>query len=402
MSPPRVMKKVWAAVENRGSPDPVTTTLQGQSDPPNHSRSEAEGDNTGVGGSSFMGEEIALRSAISSDNRSRHTSIMGGDSGIDNRSRHTSIMEGDTETNDATGEEQGENIKQQEGEGEGEVKGEEQQQQQQQQDQQRHINGNLLDISLSRRWLQTKKYCKIILCILLAVAVVACYRYNSSFSKYPWRTESPTPSWSPSWSPSQQRHDLNLQLVLDQIINPSNRPQIIHSLSISGKQHLPDDLLATVAAFTASCHPETFVLATFLARNLSDAFESQRPQLSSRQVRAVLLHAYELADRATGADAKAYTAARRTTSSPYSSEKTQEEEKEEEEEETLDHRCEELADSDYAGTYLAQVMRILKELYMAAAADGPMEERWAREVRDGFDEWFYERLLRVSSSYGKR
>ena len=320
-------------------------------------------------------------------------------------------MEGDTETNNAIGEEQGENIKEEEGEGEGEVEGEEQQQQQeqqqpeqqqQQQNQQRHINGNLLDNSLSRRWLQIKKYCKIILYILLAVAVVARYRYNSSFSKYPWRTESPTPSWSPSWSPSQQRHDLNLQLVLDQIINPSNRPQIIHSLGISGKQHLPDDLLATVAAFTTSCHPETFVLATFLARNLSDAFESQRPPLSSRQVRAVLLHAYELADRAAGAEAKAYTAARRTTSSPYSNEKTQEEEKEEREEEILDHRCEELADSDYAGTYLAQVMRILKEMYMAAAADGPMEERWAREVRDGFDEWFYERLLRVSSCYGKR
>ena len=104
------MKKIWAAIENRGSPDPVTTTLQGQSHPPNHSRSEAEGDNTGVGGSSFMGEEVTHRSAISSDNRSRHTSIMEGDSGIDNRSRHTSIIRGDTEINDVIGEEQRENI----------------------------------------------------------------------------------------------------------------------------------------------------------------------------------------------------------------------------------------------------------------------------------------------------
>ena len=154
MSSPRLMKKVWAAVENPDPPDPVTVTLQERSDPPNLSQNEAEGDYIGVRGSSFMGEEIAPRSGASSDNRLRQTSIMGGDSRIDN----------------AAGEEHGEKNKEEGGGGGGEGA---EQQQQQQQHQQQHIMGNLPYNRPSRRWFPTKKFCKIPLCILLAVAVVA-------------------------------------------------------------------------------------------------------------------------------------------------------------------------------------------------------------------------------------
>lgn len=87
-----------------------------------------------------------------------------------------------------------------------------------------------------------------------------------------------------------------------------------------------------------------------------------------------------------------------TTPYPDNTEKMTKEEKEE----ASYHQCLALSDPAYTRTYLEHVMSVLKELYMTAAADGPLEERGGREVRDGFEEWFYERVLRVSSFEGRR
>ena len=74
----------------------------------------------------------------------------------------------------------------------------------------------------------------------------------------------------------------------------------------------------------------------------------------------------------------------------------------EEKEEASYHQCSALSDPAYTRTYLEHVMSVLKGLDMIAAADGPLEKRGGREVRDGFEEWFYERVLRASSFEGRR
>lgn len=397
-------------------------------------------------------------SSASSDDPSSQTSIIGGDDGVD--------YETDTGTgtiDDATREEH------EEGE-----------------EQQHHHNGNLLGNHFSRRWLRTGKHWPLdcrrksnwlriskITFILLAIAVVARYmiiQYKPSVATVSWNNISATPPCPLS----KKRRNLNLQLALSQIINPSTHHQIFRSLSVSNHQHPPNITLAALAAFTASCHPHAFTLATFLSHNLSGAFENPDRSFTPQQARAALFHAHELAVRAARAETKADTPARRTKqedrecdrlmhpadkfdekgmkrhhprcrtrkdasqpssstlmtsthttqtgklleqdamvipqvdiafenqtlyhhlisspSSSYSGEKK--------EEAALYHQCEGLTDPHHAHTYLAQVVHILEELYMtaaAAAAAVPMEDRWAREVRDGFDEWFYERLLRVSS-----
>ena len=459
---PRRMMKIWAAVEHRSSPGPVTVLGQEQSETPNPRQRKRDGDSGGVNVPAFMREEATPMSSASSHDPSSQTSIMGGDTGVEYETdTGASIID------DATREK-----RQEEKEG-----------------QQQHHNGNLRGNHFSRRWLTIGKHCNIIpwplncprkfnwlriskmILVILAVAVAVRYMIiQYKFAILSCNNISATPP-SPL---DKTRRNLNLQLALSQIINPSTHYQIFYSLNVSTHQQSPNITLAALAAFTASCHPHAFTLVTFLSHNLSGAFEAKDPSFPPQQARAALFHAHELAVRAARAETKADTGARRikqedkechrlipsstdkfddkgmkrhhprcrtrngasqSSSSPlltstqtthsgqlldqdtmvipqvemafenqtlyrhlisspsslYSSEKK---------EAALHHLCEELTDAHHAHTYLVQVVHILEELYMtaaAAAAAVSTEERWAREVRDGFDEWFYNRLFRASS-----
>ena len=343
---------------------------------------------------------------------------------------------------------------------------EEQEEEEEEQQQQGHHGGNLPGHQSLRRWLRISK----ITLILLAVAVATRYMFiqnKSSVAILSCNNNSATPSFPLS----KKRRNLNLQLALDQIINPSTHHQVFHSLNVSNHQHLPNITLAALAAFTASCHPHAFTLATFLSQNLYGAFENQNLGSHPQQARAALYHAYKLAIRAVEAETKADTPARKIKQEdkeydrliPFTDKFDEKETKRhhphcrtrndnsqpsssplitsthttptgkllnqdamaippmdiafenetlyhhlissfpysvETKEAAIYHQCEGLTDSHHTHTYLAQVVHILEEYYMtvaAAAAAVPMEEGWAREVRDGFHEWFYTRLLRVSS-----
>ena len=413
------MAKIWAAVEDRSSPAPVPITVTGQKQSetlnPGQREREGEGDDKGVNGSGLIREEATPISSASGDLRRWLTT-----------GKHCHIMPWP------------------------------------------------LGCRRQFNWLRISKIALALLALallalallalaLLAVAVAARYMIIQDESSVAILSGNNI-SATPSFPLSKKRRNLNLQLALSQIINPSTHHQIFHSFNVSNQQHPPNITLAALAAFTASCHPHAFTLAIFLSQDLYGAFENQNLCSHPREARAALHHSYKLAVRAARAETKADTPASYDRLIPFTDKFDEKEMKRHhprcrtrndisqpsssplmtsthttqtgklldqdamaipptdiafenqtlyhhlisspsfpyssgKKEAAIYHQCEELTDSHHTHTYLAQVVHILEEMYMtvAAAAAVPMEERWAREVRDEFHEWFYERLLRVSS-----